>query len=84
MQPTESLAGLAGEMMFHVQCAYHSHVGAYNSASEANAAAAEHIRKQHSDLEGHVAPGAEVTVQAITHIRTVDLAEIEKQPHENG
>jgi len=61
-------AGIIGDVLYHLRCIYHGELGTALTPEAANQAAAEHLRDQHRDLEGVVAPGADVQIQAVTHV----------------
>jgi hypothetical protein len=80
MPDTQLILGLVGDVLYHLFCPYHGPFFMAASPEEANSVAAAHIRREHSDAEGTVAPGAEVHVTAVVHTRTSHLAQIETPP----
>jgi hypothetical protein len=79
-----TVAGTIGDVLYHISCKYHGELGISASPEAAAQAAAAHLREQHRDLDGVVAPGADVQVVAVTHITPAHFEAIDAQLRDLG
>jgi len=77
MPKPQVVAGTIGDVLYHLTCLYHGELGISATPESASQAAAAHLREQHRDLDGVVAPAADVQVVAITHISSAHFDAID-------
>lgn len=71
-----AIAADVGKMKYHLACPHHGESGVADNLPGALRMAKDHILGRHTDGQGKVAPGAELTITPRLHFTPADLENV--------